>query len=150
MSDRPAVRLRHDRRAITSVEFGIVAVAMLMCVFAIIEFGRALWAREALETAAAQGARCIGVLAGSCASGGAFSQQNAQSYIEGLAANWGITLTASNLTLTANAASGACSGMSSHVAQVNITYTFTTVVPNILPMLSNKSLTAQACFPMQS
>jgi Flp pilus assembly protein TadG len=123
---------------------------MLMCVFAIIEFGRALWTREALQTAAVEGARCIGVLAGSCASGGAFSQANAQSYIEGLAANWGITLTASNLTLTTNAASGACSGMSSHVARVNITYTFTTVVPNILPMLSNKSLTAQACFPMQS
>ncbi len=142
--------LSRDCRAMTSLEFGVVAVALLMFVFGVIEFGRALWARQALETAAAQGARCIGVLASACASGGAYSQTNAQTYIEGLASNWGITLTAANLTLSANATSGACSGLSSHIAQVNITYTFTTTVPNILPMLSNKTLTAQACFPMQS
>jgi hypothetical protein len=49
--------------------------------------------------------------------------------------------------MSASEASGACLGLS----QVSISYTFETVIPGLLAMLSGGSaLTAQACFPNET
>ena len=151
MMRRARTALRRDRAAVGAIDFALIAAPLLMMVFGTIEFGRLLWVREALQMTAIQGARCIGILASSCTASGAYSQTNTQNYIEGLASTWGVTLTASNLTLTANASSGACSGLSKQVAEVTISYTFQTAVPGVLTMLAGgQALTGHACFSKQS
>ena len=48
---------KHDEKGSTLVEYAIGASVFLMAVFAVLEFGRALWAHNALTDAARQGAR---------------------------------------------------------------------------------------------
>ncbi|HEX3404901.1 MAG TPA: TadE/TadG family type IV pilus assembly protein [Acetobacteraceae bacterium] len=151
MTRRSFRALFADRRAGHAVEFGLIALPLMMLALGTIEFGRLIWTREALQMTATQGARCMGVLATSCSDAASTPPTNTISYIESVASGWGITLTSSNLTLTANATTGACSGLSQTVSQVSISYTFTTAVPGLLTMLSGgEALTAQACFPNQS
>jgi len=143
--------LWRQRTAVGVVDFALISGPLFMLVFGTVEFGRLLWAREALQMTATEGARCIGVLASSCSSNGAYSATNAQSYIEGVASSWGITLTTANMTLTANATSGACSGMMTNVAEVTLNYTFQTAVPGLLTFMSGgNALTGHACFSKQS
>jgi Flp pilus assembly protein TadG len=47
----------NDQRGSTLVEFAIGATVFLMVMFAVIEFGRALWVHNALSDAARRGAR---------------------------------------------------------------------------------------------
>jgi len=150
MRRRSLLALFRARDGVAALEFALVAAPFLMLSLGTIEFGRLIWTRQAIEMAAMQGARCMGVRSSSCASSGTYSSTNTIAYIEGVASGWGVTLTASDLTLTNNASSGACSGMSVGISQVTINYTFTTAVPGLLTMLSGgAALTAQACFPNQ-
>ncbi len=48
---------RNDQRGSTLVEFAIGATVFLMVMFAVIEFGRALWVHNALSDAARRGVR---------------------------------------------------------------------------------------------
>jgi hypothetical protein len=48
---------RKNERGATLVEFSIAAVVFLMTMFAVLEFGRALWVHNALTDAARKGAR---------------------------------------------------------------------------------------------
>jgi Flp pilus assembly protein TadG len=48
---------KRNEKGSTLVEFAIGATVFLMAVFAVLEFGRALWAHNALVDAARQGAR---------------------------------------------------------------------------------------------
>ena len=48
---------KQDEKGSTLVEYAIGATVFLMAVFAVLEFGRALWAHNALTDAARQGAR---------------------------------------------------------------------------------------------
>jgi len=50
-------RFKWSERGATLVEFSIAATVFLMVVFAVIEFGRALWVHNALADAARRGAR---------------------------------------------------------------------------------------------
>jgi Flp pilus assembly protein TadG len=143
-------RRRHlltARDGVVAMEFAIAASALMMLTLGTIEFGRLMWTQEALNATAIQAARCIGVLSSSCASGGAYSADNTKSYAQTVARGWGVTLTAADITATNNQASGACTGD----AQVSIAYTFQSVVPGLLTMLSGgEALTAQACFANQA
>ena len=49
--------LRNDQRGATLVEFAIAATGFLSVMFAVLEFGRALWVHNALTDAARRGAR---------------------------------------------------------------------------------------------
>lgn len=49
--------LRHEQRGATLLEFAIGATVFLTVMFAILEFGRALWVHNALTDAARRGAR---------------------------------------------------------------------------------------------
>ena len=49
--------IRSDARGATLVEFAIAATVFLTSMFAVIEFGRALWVHNALSDAARRGAR---------------------------------------------------------------------------------------------
>ena len=48
---------RNDQRGATLVEFAIAATVFLSVMFAVLEFGRALWVHNALTDAARRGAR---------------------------------------------------------------------------------------------
>jgi len=50
-------QFRNDQRGSTLVEFAIGATVFLMVMFAVIEFGRALWVHNALSDAARRGVR---------------------------------------------------------------------------------------------
>ena len=144
---RPLRRLRAVRDGTMAVEFALLAVPFLMLSFGIIEFGRLIWTNEALQATAAIGARCMGVLASSCASSGAYSSSNTSTYILSVASGWNVTLPSSALTLTT---SGTCGGVTGF-SQVTISYSFQTVVPNLLTSLSaGVPLSVQACFPNQA
>ena len=139
-------KLLTARDGVVAMEFALIATPLMLLTLGTIEFSRLLWTQEALDGTAIQTVRCIGVLTGSCASAGAYSSSSAATYAEQVAAGWGVTITSSNLTMTTNEASGACAGLS----QVSISYTFSSVIPGLLAMLSSQSLTAQACFPNQT
>ena len=146
-------QLCHTRRGVTALEFAVVAPVLMMLMFGTIEFGRLLWTMQGLQTTAVEAARCMGILASSCASSGAYSSGNTTSYIETTAAAWGISLTSSNLTLvTRDSTNTGCAptGGTLTVSEVTITYTFQTVVPGLLSMLSSKALQGHACFPNDS
>jgi Flp pilus assembly protein TadG len=49
--------LRSDERGATLLEFSIAATVFLVCMFAVIEFGRVIWTHNALSDAARRGAR---------------------------------------------------------------------------------------------
>src|SRR5215212_2071298 len=49
--------LKKNERGSTLVEYSIAATAFIMVVFGVLEFGRALWAHNALTDAARRGAR---------------------------------------------------------------------------------------------
>jgi Flp pilus assembly protein TadG len=139
-----------DRSAVTALEFALLAVPLMILLFGTVEFGLLFWAKEALQMTAIEGARCIGVRAPSCASGGTYSQASATNYIESVASAWGISLTAADLTLTQSTTTGACSGLSASMSEVTINYTFQNAVPGLLTMLAgNNTLTGHACFPKQ-
>src|SRR5271154_1097099 len=57
--------LRSDRGT-AAIEFGIVALPLLMLVLGIFEFARLYWTQEALQESATAGARCMGILQSSC------------------------------------------------------------------------------------
>ncbi len=140
-------RFGRARGGATAVEFAIVVMPFILLTFGVLEFGRLVWTRQALEEAAVAGARCMGVLSSSCASGGAYSATSTSSYIITRAQGWGVTLPTADVTLS-NASS--CAGVTGF-SQVSIAYTFTSPVASLLSMSSTGvPLAINACFPNQS
>jgi Flp pilus assembly protein TadG len=135
------------RGGAAAVEFAAVLGPLLLLIFGVFEFGRLLWTREALQETAIAGARCMGLSATACASGGGYSAANTQSYIEAVAGNWGVTLTGADIALTSNAT---CAGVTAPngFSSVTLTYAFQSVAPNFVTALSGgTTLTTTACFP---
>ncbi len=132
--------------AATAVEFGMIFFPMVLVMFGIMEFGRALWTREALQQTAIAGARCMGVVQSGCGGAGVYNATLATSFIQAQAASWAIPLTSSNMTLS-NAAS--CAGLAgTGFSKVSLTYRFKTVVPALIPSLAaGIPFVATACFP---
>ncbi len=143
-------RLRNfgrDRRGATAVEFAAVLGPLLILIFGVFEYGRLLWTREALQETATAGARCMGMSATSCASGGAYNATSTGTYLKTQATNWGLTLTDANISLNNNTT---CAGVSTAngFSSVTITYTFQSIVPSLITSLNTSPvLTSTACFP---
>jgi Flp pilus assembly protein TadG len=132
------------REATTAIEFGIIALPLLLLIFGIMEFGQMLWTQEALQQTAIAGARCMGMTQASCGIGGVYSASLTKGYLQTQAANWSITLTSSNIALNASTTCGGVTGFS----QVSIAYAMTSVAPNVIQaLMGSKTLTAVACFP---
>ena len=134
------------RRGTAALEFGLVAPVMLLFVIGIIEFGRLMWTREALAQVAFSGARCMGVLGASCASGNVVSTTAAGKYIQAVGAGWEISIPADAISVNANTTCGNVSGFS----QVTLHYAFYTSAPSLIKALApSVMLTVQACYPNQ-
>ena len=125
-----------------AVEFALVSLMMLMWIFGIMEVARAFWTYQIIQEVAIQGARCMGILSSSCASGGAFNSGSAKNYMVELAANLGLTLPSTDIVATRPTACANTAGFSS----VTISYNFTTNVPVLVPSLSSVMLNASSCF----
>jgi Flp pilus assembly protein TadG len=127
-----------------AAEFGMIALPLLMLALGVFEFTRLYWTPEALQESATAGARCAGILQSSCAVGGAYNAGNTVTYIQQVASNWGITIPTGDITTTNSTTCGGTAGFS----QVQINYTFKTLVPNIIPIgTGGKSLIVQSCYP---
>jgi Flp pilus assembly protein TadG len=144
---RGLARLCGDRRGAAAVEFAAVLAPLMILIFGVFEYGRLLWTREALQETATAAARCMGMSATSCASGGSYSSGNTQTFIETTASGWGVALTAANISLDDNTTCGGVSA-SNGFSSATITYTFQTIVPNeIVSLAGGTVLTTTACFP---
>ena len=133
-------RFKCDRRGVAAIEFAIVIVPLLLFMFGIIEFSRAYWAKEALQQTAVNTARCMGL---GLSTAGCTSTSGGQAYAVSVGNTWGLTIPTSNVTITT---ATTCGGVSGFVT-VHITYTFHTVVPDLIAGLFNDTLYASACFP---
>jgi Flp pilus assembly protein TadG len=139
-------RFGRARRGDVALEFAVVIPLLLALVLGIIDFGWLVWTGEAVQEGADAGARCMGVLASSCASAGAYSSSGTLAYIQGVVAARGITLPANSATLNASTTCGSTGGFS----KVSISFTYTTIVPNVLNAFGVKPLVSVvACFPNQ-
>lgn len=139
--------LWRDTGGASAVEFAAVLGPLLLLTLSALEFGRLEWTREALQETATAGARCMGMSTTSCASSGAYSSTNTMTYVEGVASNWGVTLTNSNITLNNNTTCAAITAPNGF-STVAITYTFQSIVPNEVKALTGgTALSATACFP---
>ena len=135
-------RFKCDTRGVAAIEFGIVVVPLLLFMFGIIEFSRAFWAKEALQQTAVDTARCRGL---KISAAGCTTDTGAQAYAVSVGNTWGLTIPTSNVIIT-SASGTTCGGVSGFVT-VHITYTFKTVVPDLIAGLFNDTLYASACFP---
>ncbi|MGH7059321.1 MAG: TadE/TadG family type IV pilus assembly protein [Stellaceae bacterium] len=144
--------LARARGGAAALEFALVAPAFLALLIGTIEFGRLLWTWQALQETAGAGARCMAIAQGTsptgpCASGGTYSQSTTQSYVEGIAGQWGVALANGDITPTTNATCGGASGF----AQVSITKSFASVGPLAFFFpAAGVALTATACYPQNS
>lgn len=139
--------LARARGATTAVEFAICALALVLMVVGFIEFGRLAWTFEVMQDAASEGARCMGLAANSCASGGAYNAANTTTYVVNLATARGVAIAAAAVTQNHVAICGGAGGFS----QVSIAYQFATVAPALLaPLVNGFTVSASACFPNNS
>jgi hypothetical protein len=148
-ASRPGMKsgLTGCRRATTAVEFAICALAMVMIIVGIAEFGRLVWTFEVLQEAASEGARCMGLRASSCATAGAYSSVSTTNYIVSLATSRGVVIKGAMVALNNAAICGGAGGFS----EVSITYDFTTMAPALLTSLAGGfTVPASACFPNSS
>jgi len=136
---------RRDESGSSALEFAIVCFPLILFMFGILEFGRAVWIEQALQNTATAVARCIGLQMASCTSGGAYSSSATATYATTIAQQWDLTISSSNINNVSTTAT--CGTSSASFAQVTLNYTFTQVT-NLIPLLEGKTLTAQACFPM--
>lgn len=144
----PVLREFHRRiGGASAVEFALVVIPLLVLLMGTVEFGRLLWTRQAMQSLALSAARCMGVHQTTCSNAGAYDSSNTTAYIVQAASALGVAITATNVVLNANTSCGGVADFS----MVTITYTFTSVVPQLIPGLPDGiPLNTTACFPNQS
>lgn len=140
----PSVRaLAASTAGATAVEFAMIALALMLFTFGVIELGRMLWTWQVLQSTAIDTARCVAIGSSQCSNGA--------TYAVSIASQRGVgTLTTSNVTVTSTSTTN-CSGVSgiTNFTTVNITFTYKPLLANFIPTPSG-GLTAKACFPNNS
>ena len=136
--------MRQATRGTTSLEFAIVAVPLMLLLFGTIEFGRMVWALQAMQLAGDQTARCVAIGASACATPSAYAASIAQ----GLGA---VGLTASGVAVsiqTASSSPAVCTLSGSNTATlVKLTLIFSSPVAALIPGI-NQTLTTNSCYPL--
>ena len=131
-------------RGTAAIEFAFLALPFFGLIFGTIEYARLLWTTQALQETATTAARCMAITQSSCSTSGSFSDTKTKTYVQQIAAQWGLSIATGNITLSSSASCGGVAGYS----QATLSYTFNSVVPAmVLLPVGGKSLTATACFP---
>lgn len=139
--------LKRSNSGTAAIEFAFLAPALLLLSFGIYEFGRWAWTLEALQESAAAGARCVGIGQSSCEASGSYSSSSTVTYVQNIAAGWGLSVPSADITSTNSTTCGSVSGFS----QVQISYVFFTAVPKYIPVpTGGTTLTVQSCYPNNS
>ena len=141
-----ATRLWRARDAATAVEMALVLPLLLVILFGIEEFGRALWIQTSLQYACEAAARCAAVSFASCANG------NIPNYAASQALGMSIPSSAFKYTANASSTPAALCKPSSNTAgtggaMVSASYRFPSVVGGLIPQLQNVTLTACSYHP---
>lgn len=138
--------IRHQGGA-SALEFALLAVPLLLIIVGTIEYGRALWTQQAMQSLAIATARCVGVSQSECSTSGSYSSSKTNTYVIAEAAKLGVALRSTNISVNANTS---CQGLSGF-ATATITYEFVSAAPAfITALVIGPTLTASACFPNQA
>src|SRR5690606_25512915 len=92
---------RHQGGA-SALEFALVAVPLLLIIVGTVEYGRALWTQQAMQSLAISSARCIGVAQTECTTSGSHSVTKTRAHVIAEAAKLGVGLQSGNITINAN------------------------------------------------
>ena len=139
-------RFRSSTAGATAVEFALVAGPLFLMLFSTIEFARLYWTREALQSAAIAGARCMGVKQAECAPKGDYDADATVSFIQTKAGDLYVSVPAADVVLAPDTDCSGAKGFS----EVKITHSYTSALSGILEMLTGDvGLSASACFPNQ-
>lgn len=120
-----------------SVEFAIVGPVFLLMVLGIIVAALMLWSKAAIQSAAAQTARCVALSSADCA--------NPTAYVSTVMDTWGASgfLRAVTVSVAPNTA---CDKPNGRYASVTVTGIENLGV-GYVSQFANITLTARACFP---
>jgi len=121
-------RLRRADAGSSAVEFAMVAPILILMLFGVFEFGRALWTQSMLDFAVEQASRCATINTTTCGSPSAIATYASQQTSP-------LNLPAATFT----ASSPACGN------QVRASYAFTFITPQLFPY--SITLTSQSCYP---
>ena len=135
-SDRPARRIRSDRRGTAALEFAMVGGLLVLMLLGCIEVGLMMWTGSALQSVAAQTARCAAIGSTACT--------DPAQYAVSLAGKWvgASAITTSDVQVSAGTS---CHGATGTFAIVTITSSIWS--GTFLAPITGNSQTAMACFP---
>lgn len=129
-----------------ATEFALVAGPMILILLGTIEFGRALWARQALQQVATEISRCAAIPQEPCATGSTYDAMRTRIAAQSLARSNGIRLQSGDIFVTR---STSCGGLPSFT-RVTLKYEFTTPLSVIMVMFNDGlHFEASACYPNQ-
>lgn len=143
-------RLTGDRRGSTAVEFALVAPTFLMFVFLMLDGGRMMFSKQALNQLAATTARCAAVNSTTCPLPGATGSSATYDVTYWAVTQTSLKLTHDKVTVTKITSSSAsvCGGQTG-VMQAVVTMTNPKSAFALLPQAVVPSqLQATACFPI--
>jgi Flp pilus assembly protein TadG len=126
---------KRPRRGQATVEFALILPVFLLLLAGVIEFGRVFWSYGVLLQAAQAGARQGAVL------GAATSDTTIANAAQQTAANGGLTISTSNVTVSATCSYASSTSITAanrtrgNVLTVQLSYQYTPLIP-FLPMTS--------------
>jgi hypothetical protein len=127
--------LRSADDGVAAPEMAILLLVLLMMILGICEFGRALWTMSTLQSAVEAAARCAAINAANC-------MPDVPTFAANHAA--GLTVPSGDFQYASRQSCGVAGHNSG--ALVTASYSFTPMVPAIVPGLSI-TLTAKSCHP---
>ena len=130
-------RILRDTKAVTAVEFALVAPTFMMFMFMIIDGARATWTYQTLQQVATDAARCAALGVSACD-----TSAKVQQYAVDRADGFGVPLTTASVTLTPSTTCSSMAGMT----RVAIVKSYQGATTKLLPS-SITTLTTDSCFP---
>ena len=123
----------------------MIVVPFLLLLFGVVEFGRLMFTRHAIQEIASETARCMGVVAPNCAdAANAYNDAKTRTLIATRSRAYSIATPTAILSRTAT-----CAGVGGF-SQATVTGTFVTAAPALIKALAGGvQLSATACYPNQ-
>jgi len=136
-------RLLGSARGAAATEFALVAPTFLMMIFVMLDGGRMLFTKQALNELAAAGARCSALKATGCATTSA-----AQTWIATRGQQRSMLSVSSAMVTVDQTSTTTCNGQTGNMAKVTIVMPYNKSGMNLLPQsVVPSNLTSISCFP---